>query len=196
MREVLVRLTCFALCVMLISSGLAAEERVNGTNELSVPPMDFLDYPSDRPDWLKATNDERRIVVITDPCETREDAVQAMADLKQVGACKLLESFLGENYTPLDTGLLLTDSEINNLLVKQEYEGTLSVGGVESYECATELVITPDAEKAIIFSLRELAVADRVQRVVAVMSCLLVVLLVASTLANHQLRRVRQGSSL
>ncbi len=132
---------CFSTMGVGISQASNAVEK-----ELSVPPMDFHEYPQGRPNWINVSDLEGREVAVTSARETQEEATREIIDLKRQSALHLLQkTFLDEADRELIT-VLFSDAEIEKLLVTKNYSGKVKVGGNTRYECAAELMMSEEAE--------------------------------------------------
>ena len=132
---------CFSTMGVGISQDSNAVEK-----ELSVPPMDFHEYPRGRPNWINANDLERKEIAVTSARETEEEATREIIDLKRQSALHLMQkAFLDEADRELIAGLF-SDAEIEKLFVTKNYSGKVKVGGNTRYECAAELMMSEEAE--------------------------------------------------
>ena len=132
---------CFSTMGVGISQDSKAVEK-----ELSVPPMDYHEYPQGRPNWINVNDLERREVAVTSARETEEEATREIIDLKRQSALHLLQkTFLDEADREL-IAILFSDAEIEKLFVTKNYSGKVKVGGNTRYECAAELMMSEAAE--------------------------------------------------
>ena len=158
---------CFSTLGVGISQDSNAVEK-----ELSVPPMDFHEYPPGRPNWINANDLERKEVAVTSARETEEDAKREIIELKRQSSLHLLQkTFLDEADREL-IAVLFSDAEIEKLFVTKNYSGKVKVGGNTRYECAAELMMSEEAE--VFFKLNLLN--QQIRRRIKTISVLMLIL--------------------
>jgi len=118
--------------------------------ELSVAPLDHIDYPLDRPPWIEDTGDyldasegkDVLIAVTSGPAPSPEIAVEIMHVMAR-GAVENYVDRLGQNYSePIDTDAITIDMDwVRNELIGRQYDGTVTSGELVQYESACLLRI-------------------------------------------------------
>ena len=155
---------CFSTMGVGISLASNAVEK-----ELSVPPMDFHEYPQGRPNWINVIDLEGREVAVTSARETQEEATREIIDLKRQSALHLLQkTFLDEADRELIT-VLFSDAEIEKLFVTKNYSGKVKVGGNTRYECAAELMMSEEAEVFFKLNLLNQQIRRRIKTIAILM---------------------------
>ncbi|MEM9827095.1 MAG: hypothetical protein AAF958_10930 [Planctomycetota bacterium] len=116
----------------------------SGTKDLSVPPMDHVQYPETRPDWVESgvssTSDDRKvkIVVVGPPGETK-----SMADAQaEVLALAALEAYARDSVEFVPFSFDIYDLGDFKRFVQREYRGTVEVGGITHFETAYEMELS------------------------------------------------------
>ena len=162
-------LVCFSTNGFGISQDSNAFEK-----ELSVPPMDFHEYPHGRPNWIDANDLAIKDVALTSACETAEEASREIIDLKRQSALHLLQkTFLDEGEREL-AAVLFSDAEIEELFVTKNYSGQVKVGGNIRYECAAELTMSEEAEVFLKLNLLNQQIQRRIKTIsiwMLILSC-------------------------
>ena len=188
---------CFLLAMFVTSPvTILSEEVEQGTNELSVPPLDHVVYPHDRPAWILSANTDRRFVVRTEPYEKSEDASLELINLKRLAASQLLESAVQNGLAVSKDPLLLDILQIDALLLQRSYEGTVLVGGVEHYECSAELEITDEVLGMVKSYLQGSTVGARIRQIMIILAGLVIALWIAAGLIDHQIKREEDSLTL
>ena len=130
---------------------------------LSVPPLDHVTYPDDRPDWVEAEDDleavTHRLMVRTPPCESREECEDRLARelvLKlQVYPSLLLDDPAAAFLFPVD------DKAITERVIARRYDGELRQGELPAFESVLELRIDADLQHQLRHRYRNRELRDR-----------------------------------
>ena len=149
MTQTLRHIATIVLLVFLVPFAYSESTSSNHTNdfprELSVAPLDYVEYPDDRPEWINQANEigpaRSRFVVVSGPCDTPEESLEELLIMQRAALETYISSVTGAdstyNFYPL------TDERIRRF-VKRSYEGEVNQGSMTRYEHAVEVDI--DAE--------------------------------------------------
>ena len=120
--------------------------------ELSVPPLDHIDYPRSRPKWCDedpvfSKLGDHRIAVQSGPCDSEDQCDQQLNVMRRAALAayieRLTKAFDDDWVDPdLIVTASLSDSTIDNRWVARRYEGPVTVGGEEKYEKVVQLRFT------------------------------------------------------
>ncbi|TWT53870.1 hypothetical protein Pla22_15040 [Rubripirellula amarantea] len=173
-----------------VDSDLA--ESVSKSGELSVPPLDHVEYPSSRPDWVSNKPDfsssSDTIVVVAGPCETKEECLEELRWMQRAAIttyiARLVEQAGGADF------YTFSDEEVAGNLVARQYVGQVTAGGSPKYEHAVELRFDPKVKRDIIDAWKNQEVGDRLSALGAVTSLGAVLLLCSGGLIGIASRRV------
>tara|TARA_R110002049_G_scaffold4601_5_gene32328 strand:+ start:461932 stop:462681 length:750 start_codon:yes stop_codon:yes gene_type:complete len=122
--------------------------------ELSVAPLDVVEYPDDRPDWIDAVTrmdgDTHFQVAVSQPGDTWEES-SASLELMQRIAVQLYANKLLLSEDQSEPFVLDSDWIAENVdrFVSRRYEGTLRRGDMELFEHAVELEFAADVQQEI-----------------------------------------------
>ena len=119
--------------------------------ELSVPPLDHVEYPRSRPSWCSKTTDfanrDHRIVVVAGPCDSADQCSEELQWMQRAAVATyangLVESDSGIDFSAY------SDEDIDDHLVSRHYEGAVTVGGETKYEKVVQLTFTPKIQAEI-----------------------------------------------
>ena len=176
-----------AACLMLVISTptvqaakkpVPTEENTESV-ELSVPPLDHVEYPSSRPDWCNQktnfTDVDDSIVVVSGPCDTPEECTADLKWMQQAAVTTYVTSLL--DVSADSTFYHVTHDEIDERLVVRRYQGEVTAGGQVKYEHVVELKFTPSIQKEIRSAWRNLEVSNRLGAlgILAVLGTLLLI---------------------
>lgn len=134
-----------------------------GSTELSVKPLDQIDYPADRPSWLEDEgvfddDENARIVIVTSPFETTELCLDELEVRQKVEVDAFIDSLTESDrfdFRPVNKDW------IEERLITNSYSGTLEQGGMEMYEQAVELTFTPEIKSEIEAAWKKEVVKER-----------------------------------
>ena len=159
--------------------------------ELSVPPLDHVVYPKSRPAWIKdpvqQKNNIATFVVLSGPCETREESLQELKLMRHAALSTFIETVTGsvEN-TDIYS---VSDEKFERDLIQRRYAGKLSVGGTTQYEDAVEIRISEAERNLIQKAWKNIKVTQRMITL-GFMTCGgLITLMVSSTVFGAAIRR-------
>lgn len=138
--------------------------------ELSVPPLDHVTYPAQRPEWVAAADgaapytklDESRVVVLSGLCESR----QQCRDRLDVAVRVAIDQYILElsDFCQEDLEFQLHQDEIDQL-ISRRYLGTAEQGGTTMHEGAIELRFHPALQRRIVETARNSEVKRRLYRI-------------------------------
>lgn len=158
---------------------------------LSVAPLDHVEYPEHRPDWVEpsVTVDDQAttIVVVSGPTDSLDESLKEMVLIRRAA----LETFITEVTGDADAVTIyrLSDEEIDRELVTRRYEGEVSQGGSTKYEHAVEIRLDNNRREEILASLDSIEVRDRLSAIGVLTVGGLVTLMGSSALLGVVLRR-------
>ncbi|MFG0253700.1 MAG: hypothetical protein ACF787_01165 [Rhodopirellula sp. JB053] len=121
------------------------KEQTNEPVALSVAPLDHVEYPLDRPQWIEEgrtpldsdDSDEVVIAITSGPAPTPEAAVEMM----EVMALGAVENYVDQRLQETNSDVSSSDVAIDldwvlNELVSRRYDGTVKTGDMVQYESA------------------------------------------------------------
>lgn len=193
--------TCLVLLMLapvVLADGSQAQLPDEGPTPLSVAPLDIIDYPEDRPEWvsqpLEIDKDAVSIVVVSGPCETREESVEELRMMRRAAVftyvAQISESGGRYDFYPI------SDEEIDSELVKRRYSGTVTQGDMKMYENAVELRIADHQRQEIQSAWKNVEVRDRLGALGLVVFGGLVMLICSSALVGVASRRVERREKM
>ena len=185
-------------CVMLIFLAPAAYSDTQPTavddespQQLSVAPLDHIEYPESRPEWIKQSTEvsqkEAKFVVVSGPCDSPEESLEELGIMQQAA----LQTFVS---SVADSGGIydfypLSDEQIEGY-VKRSYEGEVTSGSTVRYEHAVEMVIDDKERKRIEQAWKNLEVRDRLGALGVMVVGGLVVVMGSSAVLGMTTRRI------
>jgi hypothetical protein len=183
---------------MFVPVVLADESQPQSSDEspapLSVAPLDVIDYPESRPSWvsqpLEINKDSLSIVVVSGPCETREESIEELRLMRRA-AISTYVSQVSESDGQHDF-YAISDEEIDTELVKRSYSGTLTQGDMTMYEDAVELRFADAQRQEIQAAWKNVEVRDRLGSVGLFVFSGLMMLICGSALTGTASRRVER----
>ncbi len=161
---------------------------------LSVPLLDHVDYPEDRPEWVSAPPEladlPHKIVVVSMPWDTPEESGEELK-IKIRGAVETylagLPGALGRSdYHPI------SDKWIEKHLVTRRYDGKVTKEGLTQFEHAAELQFDEEARDLFLGSLKNLEVSERLGALGATVFLGLVGLICSSACVGTLSRRAER----
>ncbi|QDT01720.1 hypothetical protein K227x_00870 [Rubripirellula lacrimiformis] len=159
--------------------------------ELSVAPLDHIEYPDDRPEWLddKPTlgGDEDRIVVVSSACDHSEDALEELRWMQRAAVATYVSRLVGSS-SDFDF-YQFTDDDLDQNLISQRYLGEVMQGDSTKYEAAVELRFDSADQDKILAAWKNVEVADRLKALGGLTSLGLVVLMCTGGLIGVISRR-------
>ncbi len=165
--------------------------------QLSVPPMDHIVYPEDRPAWVRDSvrqqGDEATFVVVSGPSDSSEESLWELNLLRRAALDNYVHSItLGDKLwgsSETNFSYHISDEQIDQDFVTRRYSGEISVGGTTQYEDAVEIRVTDDYRRAILEAWQNRQVHQRLQTLGVAMFGGLAVLVVSSTAIGFLGRR-------
>ena len=184
-------------CLMLAAATPAWSEESKQSGVLSVPPLDHVEYPNSRPDWVSNKPDfsgeTDTIVVVAGPCETKNECLEELRWMQRAAVttyvARLVDSVgFTDEYEP-------TDEEIAERLVSRTYTGEVTAGGQAKYEHAVELRFDPEVKAQVMAAWENVEVADRLGALAASAALGAVLLMCSGGLIGIASRRVARRES-
>ena len=162
--------------------------------ELSVAPLDHIEYPDDRPEWLNSslgiTKDTVRIVVVSGPCDSPEESLEELSLMQRAAVSTYISELTGSgaqyDFYPI------SDEEIDHEMVLRRYEGKVTQGDTTKYEHAVELCFTDEKRQEIKSSWQNVEVRDRLGALGVMTFGGLMMLMCSSALLGVFSRRVER----
>jgi predicted transcriptional regulator len=186
---------CFV--ALAIVSAVPADDQVgqppadDTATELSVPPLDHVVYPDDRPSWLNQVPDlESRIhtwVVVTSPKDTKQECADELGILQRAAVSSYIRELTGSDdvdFYPVN------DKWIESQLVIKSYQGSVTEGDLPMVEQAVMLEFTPRNQQEILKAWKNIQVRERLGSLGVVVFFGLVLLMGSSTLLGAVGRRL------
>lgn len=138
-------------------------EKESDSAPLSVPPLDHVEYPEHRPDWIESSVDiddkQATIVVISGPSDSAEESLAELRMIQRAAVETFVVSLTGASEP--DDFYVISDEEIDRRLVTRRYEGEVLQGNATRYEHAAELHFDPSLREAILQAKDNVQVRER-----------------------------------
>jgi hypothetical protein len=189
--------------LLMLAPTLCAETTPAGETDdapkpLSVAPLDHVEYPDDRPDWVESSldidGDSVHIVVVSGPCDTPEESLEQLKLMLRAAVSTYVSRITGSggefDFYPI------SDEQIDHELVVRRYEGTVVHEGTTKYEHAVELGFTDEKRQEIITSWNNVTVGDRLRALSGLVVGGLVMLMCSSALLGMFSRRAERRDRL
>jgi hypothetical protein len=176
---------------------LVAGEIINDeiAKELSVPPLDHVEYPADRPAWLEAAPDfDSEIhtwVVVTGPCDTEDQCAEQLAVLQRAAVSAYIRQLTGSaqvDFYPVN------DQWIESRLIVDSYNGKLTQGDTPMVEQAVKLEFSRSDQQKILAAWKNIEVRQRLGGLGVLVFLGLSVLVGSSSILSIISRRVDRKS--
>ena len=159
--------------------------------QLSVAPLDHVEYPEARPDWINQETDvseeEARFVVLSGPCDTPEESLEELAIMQRAALATFIvgvtDSGGVSDFYPLSDGRI-------EGYVHRSYEGEVTSGDVIRYEHAVEMVIDDKERKRMEQAWQNVEVRDRLGALGVMIVGGLAVLMSSSAVLGMTTRRI------
>lgn len=196
--------TCFLALLIapaILAEDIAATPSDDSPAQLSVAPLDHIEYPDDRPEWVKQTTDfdadAHSIVVVSGPSDTPQQSEEELNLMARIAVSTYIARITDAAATDHDF-YPISDYEINRDLVVRRYSGTLTKGDDTMYEDAVELVFTMGKRDEIKAAWANVAVRERLGALGVMIFGGLVMLICSSAVVGVVSRRVerRDAASL
>ena len=132
-------------------SDAQAEQPSDSPKELSVAPLDHVEYPESRPTWVSDFAEPEqgayRMVVVSGPADSVEESQDELRVLQRAAVTTLISQIVPSDghadfYSP-------SDEEIEQHLVVRQYAGEVKQGDQTRYEHAAELMISESLEQQV-----------------------------------------------
>lgn len=197
--------TCLMLLMLAPSTysvahadGPEAVDPQESPKQLSVAPLDHIDYPSNRPEWIKRSfgfdQDAVRIVVVSGPCDTAEESIEELKLMERAAVSTYVSRFSDASgqydFYPI------SDDEIERELAVRRYSGEVMQGDTIKYEDAVELCFTEEKRDEIAAAWTNVEVRDRLGALGVVTFAGLAMLICSSALISVVSRRVERRDQM
>ncbi|TWU01225.1 hypothetical protein [Stieleria varia] len=166
--------------------------------ELSVAPLDHVQYPETRPAWVG-----QQPILDDGPVDVWSVASSGYETIEECDAnLKVMQRIAVNLYIQHVTGSVreetfpINDDWIENELITDRYEGTILVGDVEQQEVAVRLEFDQETRKKIIASYNNLQVYDRLVSTAVLIGLGFVLLICVSALLGIVSRRVQRRENI
>jgi hypothetical protein len=119
--------------------------------ELSVAPLDHIEYPESRPAWVSDAVETDpgsfRMVVISGPSDSVEESLEELRVMQRAAVATLVSQMVNSDgradfYSP-------SDEEIGQNLVVRQYAGEVKQGDQTRYEHAAEIMFSEALEQEV-----------------------------------------------
>ena len=198
MSQIMRKGSTYLLILTLVPAGyvMAAERQSSGETpkELSVAPLDHVEYPASRPDWVSEPSqpdgESFRVVVVSGPCDTVEDSLEELR-LMQRAAVAALVTQIAQSNGRFDF-YSLTDEQIERDLVIRQYAGEVMQGDRTRYEHAVDIEFSQAQQQAVLQAWRNVEVRNRLGALGVVTVSGLVLLMCGSALTGMLSRRAQR----
>ena len=195
---------CLVLLVLAQATAPAADEAATRRPDaepapLSVAPLDQIQYPDDRPEWIDAATNLKQLphcwTVVSGPSETSEESLKELRLLQRASVETYLKTLPGADgrvdFFPL------TDEWIEDRLVVKEkkYAGLVIQEGLTKHEHAAELRIDSDAKRKMLDALKNDTVGQRLGALGVLTATGLLGLIFSSALVGTFSRRADRRDS-
>lgn len=128
-----------------------AESSKASAKELSVAPLDHVEYPESRPTWISELSEPEqgtfRMVVVSSPADSVDESLDELRVLQRAAVNSLVSQMVQSDVHP--DFYAPSDEEIERNLVVRRYEGTVKQGDQTRYEHAAELMFSEALEKQV-----------------------------------------------
>ena len=115
MSQIMRKGSTFLLMLTLVPATYAAAAEMQSSGEspqeLSVAPLDHIEYPASRPDWVSETlpsdGESFRVVIVSGPCDTAEDSLEELHLMQRAAVSTLVTQIAPSDgrfdfYSPTD----------------------------------------------------------------------------------------------
>jgi hypothetical protein len=189
--------TCFL--VLMITPAIYADDVSTTTAQespapLSVAPLDHVEYPKDRPEWIKKSTDfdteAHAIVVVSGPSDSAEQSKEELNWMAREAVSAYVTRIT--DAAGNDEFYSISEDEIDRDLVVRRYSGKLTKGDDTMYEEAVELVFTEGKRDEIKAAWTNVAVRERLGALGLMVFGGLVMLMCSSAVVGVVSRRAEQ----
>ena len=194
---------CLVLLVLAQATAPAADEAATRRPDaepapLSVAPLDQIQYPDDRPEWIDAATNLKQLphcwTVVSGPSETSEESLKELRLLQRASVETYLKTLPGADgrvdFFPL------TDEWIEDRLVDKEYAGLVIQEGLTKHENSADLRIDSDAKREMLAALKNDTVGQRLGALGVLTATGLLGLILSSALVGAFSRRADRRESV
>ncbi|MGB7326951.1 MAG: hypothetical protein WBD31_18900 [Rubripirellula sp.] len=184
------------LVLVMVTSAWSADESSSTESkpepaQLSVAPLDHIEYPDDRPDWLDEKPSVRgvdhKIVIVSLPCDSAEQSLEELRWMQRAAIATYVSQLVDAGgefdfYSP-------SDEETENELIAKRYTGQVVQGDSTRYESAVELHFDSKKRDEIRIAWKNVEVGDRLKALGGLTTVGLVLLMCTSGLLGIVSRR-------
>ncbi len=165
--------------------------------KLSVPPLDHVEYPADRPKWVSDTpqlsETNHTWVVVTPACDSMVVAEESLHELARAAVGFYVEQLTA--LSPETIAFPIDDEWIDRALVSKRYSGELIEGSVSRYEAAIQLRFSPEVQAEIREAAANLEVRERLGAIGLIIAGLFSALMVGSGVLGGLNRHLQKRES-
>ncbi len=158
----LVMLLLVPVAVGMADDDAAGQKEVEPTT-LSVAPLDHVEYPEARPEWVGSVPSLDELphtwVIVSDPRETVEESVENLRVIQLATVVTYIQGLPGaggrSDFFPI------SNEWIDDNLVIRRYSGAVTRGGVKQFEHAVEMRFDGAAQQEVLAAIKNVEVRDR-----------------------------------
>lgn len=126
------------------------DQSIADATELSIAPLDHLDFPSDRPTWINSSleiNEDAKGVISIAVVSPPQPSPEAAAEMMEVMARGAVENYIDQKANsvsePIDSKKIEVKMDwIRDELITRRYDGEVQLGEQTQYESACLLSLT------------------------------------------------------
>lgn len=197
MSSLIRKSSAYLLLLTLVPAGYAAaatmQSEEGSPKELSVAPLDHVEYPESRPGWVSDSpqldDDSYRVVVVSGPCDTVEESLEELR-LMQRAAISTLVAQIAQSDGRFDF-YVPSDEEIEREYVTRQYDGKVTQGDQVRYEHAVEIEFTDAQRRQVLQAWQNVEVRHRLGALGVVTFSGLVLLICGSAATGMVSRRAQ-----
>ena len=190
--------SAYLLLLTLVPAGYVVAAGIDSTavspKELSVAPLDHVEYPESRPQWVtdRPVSDGElfRAVIVSGPCESVEESLEELK-LMQRAAISSMVIQIAQSDGRFDF-FSPSDEVIAQDFVTRSYQGEVTQGAQTRYEHAVEVAFTESQQQQVKQAWKDLEVRDRLGALGVVTFSGLVLLICGSAMTGLVSRRVQR----
>ncbi len=188
----------FAPSVAIAATGASDSQKTSEPGNaapLSVAPLDHVEYPDDRPEWVgqsvEVNDDATVIVVVSGPSDTEQESLEELRVMQRAAVNAMVARVTG--HQDVEQVFPMGDEEIDRQLVARRYSGELLQGDATKYEHAVELHFSKEILELMHAAKNNIEVRHRLAAVGVLAVAGLVSLMGSSAMLGVLLRRKLPG---
>ena len=198
MSNIVRKSSTYLLMLTLVPAGYAAaatmKTSVESPKELSVAPLDHIEYPESRPKWVsdlaESDGESFRAVIVSGPCDTVEESLEELRLMQRAAVSTLVTQIAQSDgrfdfYAP-------SDEEIERDLVIRQYAGEVTQGDQNRYEHAVEIEFSKAQQRAVRQAWQNVEIRHRLGAAGVVTFTSLVLLICGSAVTGMFSRRAQR----